>query len=431
MNINLNWKWIGWGAAGILLVVLVVWFFFFRTTTALVPGTTPQTTGTFDSQATVGTTKEGGSGSVDQSEKLSSPVSTQKVFKISDGPIAGATFMQELRPTTTIARFVKQDSGHVLDLAIDSPGSVARAASNTTIPGVAKVTWETQSASGHTEVAGSILQYVGDSAVKSVILSFPIEATTTSADSTSSPQASTAPRPVRILFLPNDIISLASSPDGTSLAYLIASQGGSDGYIARADGTNPKKAFSLPLSQMTLSWPSSQALVATSKPAASVVGIALSINATSGAISPLLYASGLTTSVDPGFNQVVYKSATDKDSTTYAHSMSSNLDRALSFDPNPEQCVWSTSQASLLYCATSLSYVPPGYIDMWHQGTASVADSVIAYDFLTGQTVIVATPGGSEGGISSDIAELSVSPDDKYLMFIKKGDRSLWGIRLY
>ncbi|HEY4501894.1 MAG TPA: hypothetical protein VJJ20_02410 [Candidatus Paceibacterota bacterium] len=423
MNLNLNWKLVVEIAGGIFFVLLLIWFFFFRQTPALEP-TSTQPINSFDSQSTVTIPNATNAGGTKEGEGLSSPLSNQKIFKISDGPVAGAAFIQDLRPTTTLARFVMQASGHILDLAIDSPGSVARAVSNTTIPGIARVVWEVENINGHQVAAGAALQYLDGSTIKSVLVNFPVASTS----STSSGQGS---GPVRIQFLPNDAFSIAASPDGKSIAYLLKTQSGSDGYVASASGTNPKKLFSLPLSQMILSWPSAGTLLATSKAATGVPGIALSINAASGAVSPLLYTPGLTANADFGFTKVVYQTVTQDSRVTFAHDTKSNLDRPLSFSPAPERCTWSRAQVSVMYCAVALIYIAPNYLDLWHQGTASMADSLVAYDLLSGQTTIIATPGGSDGGVSSDIAEIAVSADDKYLLFVKKGDRSLWGVRLY
>ena len=421
---NLNYKLILEIVGGILFLLLLAWFFIFRETPGLEP-TTTQPINSFDSQSTVGIpSNDSNIGGPSGGGGLSSPTSAQKIFKISDGPVAGATYIQDLRPTTTMARFVMQQSGHMLDLAIDSPGSVARSASNTTIPGIARVVWEMETVGGRLRAAGAVLQYLDSSTIKSVLLTFPLA----SSSATSSGQAS---GPVRIQFLPNDAFSIAASPDGKSIAYLIRTASGSDGYVASASGTNPKKLFSLPLSHMTLSWPSLGTLLATSKAATGVPGVALSINAASGIVSPLLYALGLTANADLGFTKVVYQRAGLDGRITYAHDTKSNLDQPLSFDPAPERCVWSKAQASVMYCAVSLSYTAPNYLDLWHQGAASAADSIVVYNLLTGRAAIITTPGGPDGGVSSDIAELAVSAEDKYLLFITKGDRSLWGVRLF
>lgn len=417
---NLNWKLVAEITGGVLFVALLVWFFFFRSPGLEPADTTPQQTfGQAGTQTGVNTTAGGQGGNV--ATPIQSPVSKQKVFKISDGPVAGAAFMQDGRPTTTIARFVMQQNGHVLDLAIDSPGSVSRAVSNTTIPGAVHTVWQMQTTAGRQVAAEAVLQYIDAGVIKTVALIFPQASTTAS---------STVRAPVRIQFLPDNIRSLAASPDGLSLAYLVAVASGSDGYIARADGTNPKKIFSLPLSQMKISWPSSGTILATSNAAAGVPGIAFSINATSGVLSPILYAMGLTTTANAGLTHVVYQTATTQERLTYVHDTTTNLDRPLSFDPMPEKCVWSRLETSLVYCAVPLSYTGPSYVDQWYQGTASVADSIVSYNLLTGQTAIMATPGTADGGVSSDIMQMSLSADEKYLLYVVKGGRSLWGVRL-
>ncbi len=419
---NLNWKLLAEITGGILFVALLAWFFFFRSPGLEPTDTTPQQTfGQGDVRAGAVAAPQGGQGSANAAEPIQSPVSKQKVFKISDGPVAGAALMQDGRPTTTIARFVMQQNGHVLDLPIDSPGKVSRAASNTTIPGAQRVVWAVQTVSSRQVAAAAVLQYVDNGTIKSVALAFP-QATTSA--------SSSMPSPVRIQFLPDNLTGLAASPDGLSLVYLAATASGSDGYVARADGTSPKKLFSLPLSQMRISWPSPGVILAASAPAAGVPGITFSINAGSGAVSPTLYAPGLTATADPSFSRVVYQNASAQGRTTYSHDTKSNLDRPLSFDPIPEKCVWSQLEAGFMYCAVPLSYTAPNYLDLWHQGAASAADSIVAYDLITGQTTIIATPGGADGGVASDAMQLALSADEKYLLFVSKGARSLWGVRL-
>jgi hypothetical protein len=415
---TLNWKRIAEIAGGVLFAVLLVWFFFLRSPGLEPADTAPQQT---FGQAGVQTDADAENAEGDIAGTIASPISKQKIFKISDGPVAGATFMQDGRPTTTMARFVMQQNGHAFDLAIDSPGSVARAASNTTIPGAHQVVWEMQTAASRQVAAGAVLQYVDSGVIKTVALIFPQASTTAS---------SSVRAPVRVQFLSDNIRSLASSPDGLSLAYLVGTQTGSDGYVARYDGTNPRKLFSLPLSQVTISWPSGGVILAVSKPATGVPGIAFSVNTTSGAVSPILYAQGLTATADLGFNHVVYQSATTESRLSFTHDTKSNIDRTLSFDPIPEKCVWSRLEASLMYCAVPLSYTAPSYVDLWHKGASSAADSVVAYNLLTGQTTIMATPGGTEGGVASDIMQMALSADEKYLLYVSKGTRSLWGVRL-
>ena len=103
---------------------------------------------------------------------------------------------------------------------------------------------------------------------------------------------------------------------------------------------------------------------------------------------------------------------------------------ALSFNPFPEKCTWSNVSAAIMYCVVPLAYTPPDYLDLWHQGVSSAADSIVTFNITTGDSVITAIPGTNNGGVESDIFEMSVSPDERYLSFTTKGARALWGVRL-
>src|ERR1043166_8843845 len=174
------------------------------------------------------------------------PAATQIIFKINDGPVAGATLIDTSRPTTTLARFVMTDSGRVFDLPLDVPGAVPRVVSNTTIPGIGNAVWTASTGSPQGEPgSGVLLQYLDSGKTKTLHLAFPAATTTLGSQA-----------PVRLRFLPDGITGLAVSPDGKSAAYLVKTAAGSDGYRAAPDGGGLKKLFSLPLSQVSLAWPS-------------------------------------------------------------------------------------------------------------------------------------------------------------------------------
>lgn len=396
----------------LIILSLLVWFFFFM------PAGSTTTVGTsfFGTRSTVSVpvTPAATDTPVNQGGSV---MSTQKIFKIVDGPIAGATFVQTFNPTTTVARYVMQDNGHVFDLPVDVPGSMPRSVSNTTIPGVVNALWGEKGTS-------VLLQYKEEFALKTVHVAF----TTQIQTSTATPQ--TAPvTPLRIRFLPDNIAALTVSPDGKKVAYLMLGGGGAIGYIANLDGTESRMLFTLPLKEVLLSWPAQNTLLVQTKSAAQVPGIAFSVNVRDGAIVPLLYAPGLSATADNTFSKVVYQT-TNTDRTTYAHDTATGRDVPLSFQPLPEKCIWSMSARSFMYCATPMQYVAPNYLDMWHQGLASAPDTLFAFNVSTGATLLLGTPGGTEGGVSSDITQLAVAPEERYLSFITKGDRSLWGVRL-
>lgn len=403
------------GVAGGALVIIVVGWFLFLRPESTTPTASDSGFGVGDNRIVTVTT---GEGSVGGNEPLEpTQVTQQKIFKIDEGPIAGATLIETTRPTTTLARYIKQDNGHVFDLVLDSPGAIPRAISNTTIPGVFHTVWLERG-------GAAILQYMSGSVIKSVFLGFSV------ATSTSSGQA-TSTRPTKIQFLPDNILDIAASPDGKNVAYLLRSTSGVNGFIAKSDGSASKQLFSLPLSQVRLAWPALGALLVTTKSAAGVPGIAFSVNTTSGLVTPLIHAEGLTTSADRSFSRIVYQiNSRDSIPATYSRNTQSGTDTALSFDPQPEKCIWSTLSINMMYCATPLEYVPPNFLDLWHLGVASIPDNIFSFDVAAEYSAVVAIPGSRDGGVPSDVIEMTLSPSENYLSFITRGDRTLWGTRL-
>jgi hypothetical protein len=378
------------GGVGVVILSLLLWFFFFAA-----PAQAPNTPG--GAGLGSGTTQNSSVSVVpntSQSENQTAPLSqnsAQKVFKIVDGPVTGATFVQTFNPTTTLARFVLQENGHVQDQPLDVPGSLPRAVSNTTIPGTARALW-----GGKGEVL--YMQYLEDAVIKTVVLLF--------SQATSSRSATT---PVRILFLPDNLVDLSPSPDGKQVAYLVRSGTGVDGYIANPDGSNSKRLFSLGFTQLLLS-----------------------VDVRTGDVLPRIYAAGLTALANRTFEFILYQALSGgAERSSFLRSTTRGADATLSFNPIPEKCVWGLAATSTVYCATPLTNIGADYLDRWHQGTASAPDAIISFSVSSNiATEAIAVPGSSDGGVESDVLELAVSPDEKYLLFVKKGDRSLWGVRL-
>jgi len=263
------------------------------------------------------------------------------------------------------------------------------------------------------------MQYIDSGTIKTVYLGFPAATTTN------------VILPTRIQFLPDNIEDLAVSPDGKSVVYLLKTTGGTDGYITKDDGTSGKKIFSLPLSQILISWPAANNLLAYSKSAAGVEGVAFSIDTKSGVVTPLVEAQGLTALANTTFTKVIYQTIQDNsDRASYMHDTKSGLESKVAFNPFPEKCLASGVATSTMYCAAPLQNIGAGYLDAWHLGQASAGDTIYSFNLNTNIGQILVIPGTIDGGVASDILEMAQSPDGRYLSFTTKGSRTLWGVRL-
>jgi hypothetical protein len=405
----------GAGAIGVILLASLYFFFFSPAPTLQNPVSAGFGVGDNRSVTVTPSTPS-------ESNVLEAPATganNQPVFQIAAGAVAGATLIDLVGPvaTTTVARYVKQENGHVFEVSLDVPGALPRTLSNTTIPGVTQALWVGERGSG------VILQYLSGGVIKSAYLGF--APATTTATTTSS-------RPNKIQFLPDNLRGLAVSPNGTRVAYLLQTANGIAGYTAASDGSGSAQLFSLPLAQITVSWPSPAALLVVTKAARGVPGMAFSVNTSSGLVTPLIRADGLTATANASFSHLVYQAAPAgaPAPSSYARNVQTGAERPLSFDPYPEKCWWGSAATTTLYCAAPLEYVPANYLDLWYFGAASVPDSIFAYDLTVGDSTVIAVPGSDDGGGASDIVEIELSTIERYLGFIDRSSRTLWGIKL-
>ncbi len=416
---KINWKNIVLALSGLVVIVaivLLVGSFFGK------PAGVPQGGGAFGTSSAVGVAAPlGGAGGGVSLPSFATGTSTYAgppIFKIADGPIVAATLIEGGAPTTTSARYITSLDGHVIDLPLDVPGAAPRTVSNTTIPGVLHASF-TEAGSG------VIVQYLQSGTIKSAHLSLPIAGTTTPATG------------VTVRFLPDNIIALAVSPSGTSIAYALSA--GSVGltlYTAAADGSSAKALATTPLSHIQLAWPSKTTLVFYTNSASGVGGVVFSLNATTGAITPLLSGAGITASVDPSFSSLIHRIDSGTRSTLFTEdlktgSVAYSAPAASSLGALiPETCVWSTASTTHAYCTAPSSAAPANYLDLWHSGEASFPSALVSLDGSTGLSLPLATPGSRDGGEPSDMIDLALSQSGQYLSFIAKDDGSLWGVRL-
>ncbi len=395
-------------AVGALLLALLVWFF----THGSAPAPTTQT-GSFGTPA--GSRPFGGtaptnntSGATDNSVQTRGV--KQNIFKISDGPVSGATFIQTQNPTTTLARFIMQTDGHVYDLPLDIPGAILRSVSNTTIPGTVRTLWVASS-------SAAIVQYLDNQTTKTVYIDFPKN----TFGATSTP-------PQHIQFFPDNVIDIAASPDGARVAYLLPDDKlGAKGFLAHTDTTNTVNLFSLPMRQMLVSWPAPTTLLLQSKSFEGVPGVVFAVGTKSGTLVPLVYGNGITATANKDFSRLIYQTR-DGVVSTLIHVFATGNNYAIPANPAPERCAFGTATTTM-YCSVEATAVGGPFLDLWHQGMATRNTAVASVDVVSTKVTGIATPGFS-GGKAADIAEMAVSPDGKYLLYVARGDRSLWGVRL-
>ena len=228
-----------------------------------------------------------------------------------------------------------------------------RAFSNTTIPGIENAIWAGTTGQAESNIGSAVLlQYLDSGLTKTVFVGFP---------SATSTATSSVRQKCRFKSTFCRTISSRSPRRPTAGAWRICSAPKTvqTGYIAKNNGTASRVLFTLPLSQVTLSWPSPNVLLVVSKPDAASPGIAFSVSTKSGAVSQLLFAQGLSAIADAAFSTIIYQT-TNGSRQTYTHSIATGKDQALSHQPIPEMRVEPTASSTLL-CAAPITAVPDNF----------------------------------------------------------------------
>ena len=110
------------------------------------------------------------------------------------------------------------------------------------------------------------------------------------------------------------------------------------------------------------------------------------------------------------------------------YDVKNDKDMGVQFYDLADKCVWGQNDKSMLYCAVPKNIQSANYPDVWYQGLLSFSDNFWQIDTQTGTTKLLYTTNNSNENI--DAFNMTVSPDDKYIVFENKDDLSLWLLNL-
>ncbi|HEV8666586.1 MAG TPA: hypothetical protein VN665_01920, partial [Candidatus Paceibacterota bacterium] len=171
-------------------------------------------------------------------------------------------------------------------------------------------------------------------------------------------------------------------------------------------------------------------LLVQTAPAVGVNGMIFAVDTTSGAVSTLANAAGISATADPRFQKVSFTVSDGTTISSYSHTLSNGVNNTVAPTIFPDKCRWDMATTSTVYCAVPDSDPGTSYLDAWHMGTQSLADDIWSINFATGVSTLVAVPGSRQGGQTSDIFEMAISPNEHYLAYTTKTARALWGVLL-
>ena len=226
------------------------------------------------------------------------------------------------------------------------------------------------------------------------------------------------------VYFADNILQIAPSPDGSQVAKLSIDPNGT--LLSTTTPTNTKKVDILktPLRELLISWPLAKSLYVQTKASALVPGYLYKIDTTGRKLGRVLgNINGLTTSVSPSGNYVLYSQNSGNGFVTRLFNTKTNTAQNLGLLVLPEKCVWLQNED--LICAGNTSVPEARYPDAWYQGTVSFSDLV--YRIYTSPMIYDTIYDNS--GQSFDMTNLAVDESKQLLYFIDKKTGFLWQLQ--
>ncbi|OGG47682.1 hypothetical protein A2671_01635 [Candidatus Kaiserbacteria bacterium RIFCSPHIGHO2_01_FULL_49_13] len=324
-------------------------------------------------------------------------------------PVAGYFPMQDKGGYSV--RYVERSTGHVFDIAVDTPTAPIRV-SNTTAPKNFEALWQP---------SGTSLLLRSLDADNESIISFA---------GNLRPVASSTENQLSGIFLPRNIFTAAIPPGGGKIVYLETLNDGSHIVIANPDGSKKTEVFVSPLTEWDIDWPATSTITVVSKPSAFANGILYFLNTSAQQLSLVLDSiRGLTALTNQNLTKVLFSETKTRGLSTSVLDVKSKNIAELPIETLPEKCVWSKKKSTIVYCGVPLSLPPAIYPDMWYQGVVSFSDALWRIDIQSRSAELVSLV-SDEAKKSIDVIKPKLSADENYLYFVNKNDSTLWSLKL-
>ena len=340
-------------------------------------------------------------------------LSKDKLRQITTAPESGFSIIDDLKNNRTDIRYILRANANIYEAYADSLET--KRLSITTIPKVYESLWLPDGQS-------LILRYLKDNTENIESFSVKINpATTTLNEFEGGIDGS---------FLPENIKELAINPLGDKLFYITNSSSGASGYISKPNGLNKKIIFQSPLTEWNISWPKEGTITFNTKPSASIAGYLYFLNSTTGDFSEVLGGiNGLTTKTNKTVTEVLYSDSIRSTPRLYLFDIKSSESRLLPWNTLPEKCIWSNTDAKIIYCAIPKAFPAGDYPDAWYQGLVHFTDDIWAINTDTMAATLIFDI-NKQTRNNLDVTDLQLDKNDNYLFFTNKTDLTLWSLNL-
>jgi len=406
----------------IVLLVLVgggVWFFFVRGKNS----TDNPVANVFQSFFPLDDTNNAiPDGLITEGEDSSQTLSVERFTQISPRPVAGYSIFAltntittpnpdpKLKPIVTTVtdhylRYVSRANGFVYEIKnTESPIQV----SNITIPNI----YEAVFANNNTV---ALLRFLKQDNQTIATYSVPIPPLNPNGKRTQ----------LAGVYLPDAIDSLVVSPDSKQVARLTNETSGALISTSTPSNTAKKDLIRTPFKEWLLQWPTQSTVFVQTKASSLANGYLYQVDSAAGRLRRVIGdVPGLTTSVSPGGEYVLYSQSIQDSFVSRLFNTKTGTTTNLSLAILPEKCVWYTNND--LICAGNNTVTEAVYPDAWYAGLTHFQDQLYRINTAT-NTYTVLYEGSPR---NFDMTNLKLDEGKNLLYFIDKTTGLLWKVAL-
>lgn len=325
------------------------------------------------------------------------------------GALATSTTLPNTTVRNTVVRYIDRASGNMFE--IDPTSLVEKRITISTLPGIQEVFW-------HKDGERLLLRYLTDN---DIIKSFGAHIVEDTEENLYALEGN---------FLADDIALISTSPSMEQLLYITPVNNVAVGIISDFNGGNSKVIFSSPFSEWIAEWINEDTIALTTKASAKTTGYLYFVDINKGTFEKVLgNVQGLTTTVSPGTEIVLYAEGESNIIITRTLNTVTHEKKVLSISTLPEKCVWSKTRPYIMYCAIPSLILGNDYPDVWYKGLVSFSDNIWEVDVKQDESRLLVSPVDTARQ-EIDVVNPFIGPNEEFLFFTNKKDSTLWSLRL-
>lgn len=230
------------------------------------------------------------------------------------------------------------------------------------------------------------------------------------------------------VFLPDNITTLTTSPDGSRIFYIYRGQNAVVGMVANSYGGDKVQVFDSQFAEWNALWVNQNLIRLNSKPSGVVAGYAYGINPNKKDLNKILGGiNGLVSLPSPNGKKILYS---NNFMDLKVLDTETKQSKELDLQTLADKCVWGKDNDTIYCMAPALIDSKFLYPDNWYQGEITTKDLIWKISLSAEKETLLFNPSESAPEITIDAKDVKIDTEERNIFFLNKSDSRLWAFRL-